>query len=452
MFSSNGLTWSPEWETPYESAFSRLMKIAAANCLRPAELYSLFVSKSVYDAAACPPRYSLIFLSWTRNRIVNSFAGLDRLVAHGSTFDTVLWERCASDRSFRYCPACLEQGTHYAEFQFRALAACPIHGVKLVDRCPHCTCLLPQVDFSSVLLLHPFACGECGQILPEGPTFQNLFRRTDRYKQIQAFSSVHASVRLQVRWEAPDLWVQQYTENRESVERSELIGGVLARLLKVDEVLGGGTELEAQAGLRVELHTPEPKRPSEQSFQDLCLQRFRILEAIERRLLGTYVRHHQDHVSTSLKLGELLFQRTLSCCAMGLAWRIWYERYWGEASWSGRSRNECMKRIAHSFLDAEVAYSDDAWRHKVEMSFHGAMRTVRRWLEFRECVREQSSSLDDAGIWWRLARSSITGHDPQVSSLILTSSTSRRVLVVFGPDEAEAVDKLSFSCWESKHA
>jgi hypothetical protein len=65
------------------------------------------------------------------------------------------------DRTFRYCPLCLEHGYHSFLFQLIPLSCCPIHQVELSTRCHCCNSRLPGYGFSRSLFEKPYYCTKC---------------------------------------------------------------------------------------------------------------------------------------------------------------------------------------------------------------------------------------------------------------------------------------------------
>jgi hypothetical protein len=66
-------------------------------------------------------------------------------------------------RSFRLCPMCIQAAFHSYWHQFVLLDRCPIHLVKLTDKCTHCGLPLPLYSFNKDLLARPYICASCGQ-------------------------------------------------------------------------------------------------------------------------------------------------------------------------------------------------------------------------------------------------------------------------------------------------
>ena len=67
----------------------------------------------------------------------------------------------ASDESLRYCPECISDGFHSVLCQFDAIAACPRHGIPLLDFCRSCGQPTGPLSLNSELLEVPFCCGKC---------------------------------------------------------------------------------------------------------------------------------------------------------------------------------------------------------------------------------------------------------------------------------------------------
>lgn len=72
--------------------------------------------------------------------------------------DSYIWV----ERTFRYCPLCLEHCFHSFWYQFIPLTLCPIHDVPLCTKCHCCDARLPHYGFSKALFEHPYCCAECG--------------------------------------------------------------------------------------------------------------------------------------------------------------------------------------------------------------------------------------------------------------------------------------------------
>ena len=70
-------------------------------------------------------------------------------------------ERVWVDRTFRYCPLCLEHGYHSFLFQFIPISHCPLHNVALAKQCHCCDEPLPMYGFSKSLFDSPYHCRQC---------------------------------------------------------------------------------------------------------------------------------------------------------------------------------------------------------------------------------------------------------------------------------------------------
>lgn len=79
-----------------------------------------------------------------------------RLLSSLTGLRTVVW----SSR-FRYCPTCIARGFHAIWFQLSALAACPLHGCALEERCAHCGAAMGPYRYTKQLFSDPYICVNC---------------------------------------------------------------------------------------------------------------------------------------------------------------------------------------------------------------------------------------------------------------------------------------------------
>jgi hypothetical protein len=167
----HGLSYLPQMSTSYGSAWMLVQQLRVLNAMSTRD-----VAVEVLRLAPSEGRHgevssrSLVDLSWYEDRAdeggmeegaMDAFwaqelrkRGLD---IHAGPLSKVL----ARDDVVRWCPECLQSGYHAVWFQLASLSHCPLHGMALEERCPHCgaphlPCALTPRE-SGV-----FECHQCG--------------------------------------------------------------------------------------------------------------------------------------------------------------------------------------------------------------------------------------------------------------------------------------------------
>jgi len=83
-------------------------------------------------------------------------------------------------KALRFCPECLEFGFHSPIYQHWAMDRCPLHGVRLLDKCPYCR--NPIKGKASFAIRDPLACPSCAKLLShDWDSYHNRERESPRF-------------------------------------------------------------------------------------------------------------------------------------------------------------------------------------------------------------------------------------------------------------------------------
>ena len=121
-----------------------------------------------------------------------------RLLSSLSGLRSVIWSA-----QLRFCPVCMCRGFHSIWFQLSALAACPLHGCPLQDRCVNCGAVPGLYRVTKRLFSNPYICADCG--VPFSGTRCNLREQTEFFRQSEAVDAVFAPLRHWLLYAAPQL-------------------------------------------------------------------------------------------------------------------------------------------------------------------------------------------------------------------------------------------------------
>lgn len=164
----HGLLWSPAWFFEHEGPYTKLAKVSLINLANSKTLNrNIFNATDItWDAEIVHGR-SLIYTHWmsqiaSAKACDNLASALQRsswLPADGS--DAM---QMATDKHFRYCPACLDIGFQSSLMQIVGLDKCPVHALQLRDRCMHCNALCPRYAVCRDAFEQPMRCVKCGRL------------------------------------------------------------------------------------------------------------------------------------------------------------------------------------------------------------------------------------------------------------------------------------------------
>ncbi len=146
-----GLTWLDEWVWNTESAYSVCCKLRACNSMSGREFADEVFGDASVGGVHNRPR-SLVWTDWVGSYIDTSwkYLQLDVEPSLERSLAEIVYSRgvqlrygefaryAASDEALRYCPECISDGFHSVLCQFDAIAACPRHGIPLLDFCRTC--------------------------------------------------------------------------------------------------------------------------------------------------------------------------------------------------------------------------------------------------------------------------------------------------------------------------
>lgn len=173
----HGLLWSPAWFFEHEGPYTKLAKISLINLANSKTLnrHIFNATDITWDAEIVHGR-SLIYTRWMSQ--IASAKACDNLPSALQRSSWLLADgsgamQMATDKHFRYCPACLDLGFQSSLMQIVGLDKCPVHGLPLRDRCMHCNALCPRYAVCRDAFEQPMRCVKCGRLYarawaPEG--------------------------------------------------------------------------------------------------------------------------------------------------------------------------------------------------------------------------------------------------------------------------------------------
>ena len=162
-----GLTWTPHWSSPGESAYTLLAKMSIANPLPLKTLQKVLMgTRCEFDENGRVHRRTLLSNKWMIAARADERCDWSRALTQATLDDVLdLWtQRLGGDQALRYCPSCLALGFHSPLCQIEGLQVCPVHGDTLRNTCGHCEAPMPRFAwdgaFSDGWAMH---CTRCGQ-------------------------------------------------------------------------------------------------------------------------------------------------------------------------------------------------------------------------------------------------------------------------------------------------
>jgi hypothetical protein len=148
-----GFAWYPALTWPYESAWSLLHKFCRWNVTMQWDVWRHFGHASAVGSFITERVNNLVLLTpgWIdTGKFEATFRRAIPFDEPGSAFASHFIGRAAGrsmvavcSSSLRYCPVCLAAGYHSTLFQIRQVVMCPVHAVRLHDRCISCQARVP---------------------------------------------------------------------------------------------------------------------------------------------------------------------------------------------------------------------------------------------------------------------------------------------------------------------
>lgn len=151
------LSWDPSGPAPYESAWSLITKVGAANLLNAHEIASLVITRRPSDSWE---RLLLSSESWQLNALA-ALLGVD-VERVRTAFLNELGFPSSRQTSYqiRHCPSCAALGYHCTLFNLPLVKRCPWHSLPLSPGCAGCIKLLKTVLASKDRI----SCNETGSL------------------------------------------------------------------------------------------------------------------------------------------------------------------------------------------------------------------------------------------------------------------------------------------------
>lgn len=159
MKADTSVAWINNSVRPYESLWSIGHRFLHLNQITPKEFANEYFKDHKFRPISAI--YGLSEANFNYQKFSKDL-NIDKVALTKSTLNML-------DNSFgnhshyflKYCPVCMTQAYHSAFFQLIWVKTCPIHGVKLEERCPICSAFI-DIKFDQCAIRNPFACHQCG--------------------------------------------------------------------------------------------------------------------------------------------------------------------------------------------------------------------------------------------------------------------------------------------------
>lgn len=154
--------WNENWVFEGEGPLTILIKFQSANIIDSIDANKYIFGKKYISSTLNKGRHSrsLVTLNWPskasevdflRNLLITKSLG--KLCGNWAP-------RIATDRNIRFCEKCLDKGFLPACLQVSGIYQCPIHHIKLKDRCSHC--MHPTLPYAlNQCEKSPLYCSKC---------------------------------------------------------------------------------------------------------------------------------------------------------------------------------------------------------------------------------------------------------------------------------------------------
>lgn len=158
--------WRDDWATGWDSIYGLLSKFAKLNSIDAATLACNFLRGDTGRKTAIVknPEIDLRGSDFLDCQVIASTMRLD-LDAIGRAFTANVFPNGQRKIAtfLRWCPECLNSGFHAAVHQIDFLSSCPLHGKRMLTKCPKCHSTQPYL-LSRPAFDKPFSCCKCGYI------------------------------------------------------------------------------------------------------------------------------------------------------------------------------------------------------------------------------------------------------------------------------------------------
>lgn len=278
------IAWIDDSIRPHESIWSVLLRFSALNVI-PARVlskefftYTSFADFNIWEA------FSVNRIN--HERFKNALGVEDdqyELLDIGRLKKSNLLEL---ETSIKYCPKCIEHYYHSVYFQLLSLERCPIHHIKLRDKCPNCSRYI-EPRIRSRTIKQPFYCSHCRKPLfkedakklldPNGLVGFEAFDQLDHWCN-DAFSiSSHYAKIFRAKYERPNLepFYSQFSKQ------------LAPSFLKFESEYEEYSREEFHCGIKPDIRKMDDGKPYD--FESLNSNMISILRSYRRYLLKTQV-------------------------------------------------------------------------------------------------------------------------------------------------------------------
>lgn len=158
--------WRDDWATGWDSIYGLLSKWAKLNSIDAPALVNLFLRGDTGKKVTLirNPGIDLRNADLLDRQLIASNLRLSpEYVSRAFTADVFPSGHRKIAEFLRWCPECLSNGFHAAVHQIDYLGTCPIHGTRMLTKCPKCHAQQPY-QLNRASFEKPFSCCKCGYI------------------------------------------------------------------------------------------------------------------------------------------------------------------------------------------------------------------------------------------------------------------------------------------------
>ncbi len=457
---SKKFAWISEWEKPYESGLSLLLKFSWANCASASDVcHFVFAKRALQSINVKRQGRSLLDLSWDDRQREPDVPHLQRL-CHAGSFAQIAnrWHSMlASDTRVRFCPDCLATGFHSSFFQIDALRTCPLHGVPLQEKCANCGASTPPFAVVKGLFDEPFHCIQCGSLYTSPGILSNtwgskIFDANIRRALKPIADWIAAISSSGIKWDQWERWDFPLSSMTEAADRRKATARLLTCLFTptFDSACLGADIPEFPIYLGHPFR-PELKQVLSHSFKGyaqevkerLCIYRA-IRRHLERQLHLPHLRSKERQGARDAPWSEFVrndvFFPKAGVCIRSQAlifWRFRMEEF-------PIYENPGPLRLSTLNWPQNGVTDYAAWAGFVLASYHAAVATLAAWNR-RAAELEQEEPQNDARVRQRelhrefapLLDIRILPTFPSVSALEIPATSGEDKLAAVGPPDME---------------
>jgi len=278
------IVWINDSIRPYESIWSVLLRFSALNVIPARALSKEFFVHTSFVEFYISEAFSVNRINHERFK---SALGVEddqyELLDIGRLNKSNLLEL---EGNIKYCPKCLEHYYHSVYFQLLSLERCPIHRIRLRDKCPNCNNLIsPRIRYRTIK--QPFYCWHCQKPLfiedakkllnPNGLIGFEAFEQLDRWCNDTFSISSHYAKIFRGKYERPSLepFYSQFSKQP------------IPSFLKFKTQFEEYSREEFHCGIKPYIRKMDDGKPYE--FESLNSNMINILRSYRRYLLKTQV-------------------------------------------------------------------------------------------------------------------------------------------------------------------